>query len=159
MKKIDLGQTITILANVGVIAGIIFLGVELQQNNELLKAEAGYNLLQNRLAIRTKIIDQSDLTGLLVKISSGQTLTAAEERESEAYLELNFLQWQWEFQEYLAGRIDDSNMPTAGWRRLFRGEGSGNIPRSMWLAHWGEFKVILAPDFVQWMEQYVISER
>jgi len=32
LKKIDLGQTITILANVGVIAGIIFLGIEIQQN-------------------------------------------------------------------------------------------------------------------------------
>ncbi len=27
MKKIDLGQTITILANIGVIAGIVFLEV------------------------------------------------------------------------------------------------------------------------------------
>ena len=40
MKKIDLGRTIGILANLGVIAGIIFLGVELRQNNELMEAEA-----------------------------------------------------------------------------------------------------------------------
>jgi hypothetical protein len=26
MKKLDLGQTITILSNIGVIAGIVFLG-------------------------------------------------------------------------------------------------------------------------------------
>ena len=32
MKKIDLGQTLNTLANVGVIAGIVFLGVELRQN-------------------------------------------------------------------------------------------------------------------------------
>ena len=32
-KKIDLGQIITICANIGVIAGIVFLGIELQQNN------------------------------------------------------------------------------------------------------------------------------
>ena len=38
MKKPDLGQTITIFANLGVIAGIVFLGIELQQNNELLTA-------------------------------------------------------------------------------------------------------------------------
>jgi hypothetical protein len=31
MKKIDLGQTIAIFANIGVIAGIVFLSVELQQ--------------------------------------------------------------------------------------------------------------------------------
>ncbi len=36
MKKIELGQTIAILANVGVIAGILFLAIELRQNNEAL---------------------------------------------------------------------------------------------------------------------------
>ena len=40
MKKIDLGQTITILANLGVIAGIVFLAVELRQNNALLQAQS-----------------------------------------------------------------------------------------------------------------------
>ena len=36
MKKIDLGQTLGILANLGVIAGIVFLAVELRQNTESL---------------------------------------------------------------------------------------------------------------------------
>ncbi len=33
MKKIDLGQSITILANVGVLAGIVFLGIEIRDSN------------------------------------------------------------------------------------------------------------------------------
>ena len=45
MKKLDLGQTITILANIGVIAGIVFLGLEIRQNNELMAAEARYKVL------------------------------------------------------------------------------------------------------------------
>ena len=40
MKKIDLAQTLNTLANVGVIAGIIFLAFELRQNNDLLTAQA-----------------------------------------------------------------------------------------------------------------------
>jgi len=40
MKKIDLGQTIAILANIGVIAGIVFLAVETRQNNRLLAMES-----------------------------------------------------------------------------------------------------------------------
>jgi len=34
MKKIDLGQTIAILANVGVIAGIVFLAIEIRESRE-----------------------------------------------------------------------------------------------------------------------------
>ena len=37
MKKLDLGQTMTILANVGVIVGISFLAVELRQNNDMMR--------------------------------------------------------------------------------------------------------------------------
>ncbi len=40
MKNIDLGRTLSVLANLGVITGIVFLGVELRQNNELLVKEA-----------------------------------------------------------------------------------------------------------------------
>jgi hypothetical protein len=35
MKKIDPGQMITILANLGVIAGLIFVGVQLQQDRQI----------------------------------------------------------------------------------------------------------------------------
>ena len=47
MKKIDLGQTITILANVGVIAGIVFLAVELQQNNEMIRGQTRSQLARD----------------------------------------------------------------------------------------------------------------
>jgi hypothetical protein len=40
MKKIDLGHITTILANLGVIAGIAFLAVELRQNNQLIDEQS-----------------------------------------------------------------------------------------------------------------------
>ena len=46
MKKIDLGQTITILANVGVIVGIVFLVVEIRQNTQQLTLELSWQVNQ-----------------------------------------------------------------------------------------------------------------
>ena len=43
MKRIDLGKTVTLIANVGVIGGILLLAYELRQNNELKAAEARKN--------------------------------------------------------------------------------------------------------------------
>ena len=40
MKKIDLGQLVTILANIGVIAGIVFLALELRQTQRSMAAQA-----------------------------------------------------------------------------------------------------------------------
>ena len=43
MKKSDVGQAITVLANLGVIAGIVFLAFEQRHNNELIAAEGRIN--------------------------------------------------------------------------------------------------------------------
>ncbi len=50
MKKIDLGQTISILANVGVIGGIVFLAFELRQNSEQLEIQAREQTVSRRFS-------------------------------------------------------------------------------------------------------------
>ena len=60
MKKIDVGQTVSILANVGVIAGILLLAFELSQNNKLLRAQADETYLQNRLDNRRRTIEDPE---------------------------------------------------------------------------------------------------
>lgn len=48
MKKIDVGQTIAILANMGVLVGIVFLAIEIRQAN-----------LQTRVVNQTAIVGQT----------------------------------------------------------------------------------------------------
>ena len=47
MKKIDLGQTIGIVANVGVIAGLLLLAFELNQNREITEAQTRHQVSQS----------------------------------------------------------------------------------------------------------------
>jgi len=53
---INVGESISILANTGVIAGIIFLALELRQNNNHLAAQARYSLKQYRSDIADSIM-------------------------------------------------------------------------------------------------------
>ena len=78
MNKIDLGQTITILANVGVIAGIVFLGIELQQNNELLSSQIRSTRVENRLSLVDRLFDNLEVIELLGKEESELTGTEIE---------------------------------------------------------------------------------
>jgi hypothetical protein len=48
MNNSKLNDWMTLTANVAVLAGIVFLGLELQQNNELLRTQANLVLSQNR---------------------------------------------------------------------------------------------------------------
>ena len=105
MKKPDLGQTVTILANLGVIAGIIFLGFELQQNNELLAAQARRDQLDARTVALAAETNDSELALLGFKLASGDELTPVEQYRFEAWAFHLFIQWERQYDEYQAGTL------------------------------------------------------
>ncbi len=57
MKKIDLGQTIGVLANIGVIIGILLLVYELSQNRQMMKAQTRNEIAQSTYELLTLSID------------------------------------------------------------------------------------------------------
>ena len=57
MKKIDLGQTIGILANIGVIAGIVFLAIEVSQNNDQLNLQSYQTWMAANMELNTATLD------------------------------------------------------------------------------------------------------
>ena len=67
MKKIDLGQTITILANLGVIGGIVFLAFEIRQNTAQMRAEAAYSIHQDVQRMNESEYSDRNLVELLVR--------------------------------------------------------------------------------------------
>jgi hypothetical protein len=71
MKKIDLGQMIGILANLGVTAGIVFLAFEIQQSNELLEAQARSDQLVARSASTVLLLDVIDIAPIEYRSNLG----------------------------------------------------------------------------------------
>ena len=151
MKKLDLGQTITILANVGVIAGIIFLGVELQQNNELMSAQERFN----RLAIVTEAwaswAEDGELTEIRVRASNNEPLTEVEYRRIDGALMRVFLNLDWIFRE-LPEDSPERNQIRETQRRSFANDPS-------YRRVWEDRKSAFSPEYVQWMEENVVNER
>lgn len=74
MKKIDLGQTIQILANIGVIAGILFLAVEIRTNTQMNRIAIQQAFSANWLQINSQLAGDVDLAALIVKAYSGEQL-------------------------------------------------------------------------------------
>ena len=110
------GQLVEVLANLGVIAGIIFLALELKQNNQLLRAQARRDQLDARaiaLAAETK---DTDLANLSFKLASGDPLTPFEQYRFEAWAFHLFIQWEWQYGEYRAGTLAADKVSVGGWR-------------------------------------------
>ena len=80
MKKLDLGQSIQILANIGVIAGIAFLAVQIRTNTATNRIAMYQASSENWMQLNGELATDVGLTELLEKAFSGQTLDSIEYR-------------------------------------------------------------------------------
>lgn len=150
MKRLDLAQTFQILANVGVIAGIVFLGVELQQNNDVLTAQARLQRTQMRIDGLTGYLNSPDLVRARLSDVNRSALSPEEDVILEAFWQTVLVRWQYIYGEYQAGLIELEDIPVAGWKGTM-----STYPSLMSL--WESSKgVEYRSDFVHWMEEFVI---
>lgn len=155
MKKIDLGQSITILANLGVIAGIALLAYELRQNNEFLRAQANFNVLQNRTGVFISTMLGGDtLPRLIAKQNRGEALEDHEKLQLDVYQRWHFTNWEWEYRELLAGRLAREDLPLYAWREAMY---VGIPVNGGLLGFWETNKANYAPDFAQFIDENVVE--
>ena len=119
MKKIDLAQTIGIFANVGVIVGIVFLAVEIQQNSQALGVQAQQNRQNVRRSIMVRTVDNPELGRILQKAQSGETLTSFERFTLDEEILFRIVNWEIVFEDVREGLLDEQAIPLTGWRTLF----------------------------------------
>lgn len=94
MKRFEFGQTLGILANAGVIAGIVFLAIELQQNNEMMRAQTRGELTRELMDLLLENIDDSDFMDVVLRGDNGEELSALEAKQYENYLSAYLWHWQ-----------------------------------------------------------------
>jgi hypothetical protein len=85
LKNLNLGQAIQVLANVGVLAGIIFLAVEVRQNQASMEEDRNLNALVVFSDFREVVSQSEQLSKIWVDGLSGEELAPVE------MLRFNFL--------------------------------------------------------------------
>ena len=148
MKKIDLGQVTGILANIGVIAGIVFLALELQQNNELMESEARRNRSAFAEQVNLLMATDSVLGPLILKDSQGEPFTALESFRLKRFWFAGLTNLETAFFDF-----DDVELraQVGRWRQFF---GNNRALREVWT----ENAAILDAEFVAWINEDVISQ-
>jgi hypothetical protein len=149
MKKIDFGQTISILANVGVIAGIVLLVLELRQNNELMAAEARQVRTSMVIDSWLFVAEHGDFADLRGRQRNGEEITETQWQRIEAYVMSVFVTLDWTLQELSA------NSPEMDQVREVQRHNFGSRPeyRRVWEARKNSFR----PEFIQWMDDNVAN--
>jgi len=147
MKKIDLGQTIGILANIGVLGGILLLAYELRQNNNLMAAEARFNRLTINVDQYTSRIEGPGLNELLLRAMEKEPLSPAEQARVEQFVMRAQLIREWSFKE-----LPRTEIPIERWRQNTRAI-------EQYRTVFERDRANLDPDFVRFMEENVVNER
>ncbi len=133
------------------IAGIVFLGIEMQQNNELLGAQARRDQLDARTAAGSMELNNADISLINFKVTSGDELTPYERYRFVIWARHLLGNWEWQYDEYQAGLLSEDDLPVAGWLTRVR-----NLPELRRV--WDETKDNRSPEFILFMEENVFAQ-
>lgn len=150
MKSNEPGQFALLIANIGVIGGILLLVYELRQNNELMAAEA--RLSRTSMAVESWrfTAENAELTELREKEKRGERLSSADSRRIDAAVMAIFVVIEWTFNE-LPGESTELRQVREVQRYNF-----ANSPE--YARVWEARKESFDPEFVLWMEKNVVSQ-
>jgi len=121
MMKIDVVQAIGAVANFGVIAGIVFLGLELRQTQDLARAQMRNDIAQQRIDIA-----QFDLAGptmdLIIEFNSGAQLSQGDAFRLSVYSDMwlaHFENLHYQYTRGLYGEDEQIGDPAGYMGRVF----------------------------------------
>lgn len=120
MNRFGFGQAIATLANIGVIVGIVFLTLELRQNNVQLTAQSRYNYYQGRVNEYWSVVNNKELLELMYRANTGQPLDDVERNRVTQRMMALITGWEYEFGEKEFGRISDEEFNVAAKREVYR---------------------------------------
>jgi hypothetical protein len=148
MKKIDLPQTIAVLANIGVITSIVFLGIAVSQNNRLLASQTSVALMTFRVNVNQRYADDREMMELRVKANRNEQLSEVEELRLLQDARSVFAYWEWEVDSYQKGDLKE--LPLGAFR--------GAMAQYAHLRNvWQISKDLYTPEFVAFMDRNVTN--
>jgi hypothetical protein len=149
MNTQSIKHNIEIIANVGVLLGIILLAYEVNQNNQLLAAEARATHMQSRAGLQEGMAREEGLMKLRLKAANNEPLAQDEEWRLVSDAASSFTRWEYDFDQYQEGNLDA--LVTNAYIQHMR----------TWPHHltvWKEWGHTYNPDFVAFMEDNVINQ-
>lgn len=144
MDSNNLNRWLTLGANIAVVAGIIFLAVEIRQNNDQLATQIAINQHQIRVEDIGRVVVDESLAAAQVKLLSGDELTDVERHRLSWMYATRFVNWEL---AYSLGRLE-----ARGPMQSF-----GETPLS--IEFWREYTPYLEPKFVEYIEKSVLAQQ
>jgi hypothetical protein len=143
MKKIVMGQLLSIVANLGVIAGIVFLAFELRQNTEAVQAESFQSYTDSSISFLSQIAQNAEFAEIAyASLYNTRPLNEVEEYRLRLNLRTQWYRFQNAYSQWNRGALAVEDWEVA--RKLMCIQASGaegdsmgasQLRRDTWVSH------------------------
>ena len=158
MKLERFGGWLAVLANLGVIAGLVLLAVELRQNTQVVRAEAVASLLAGQSSAETAFIGDSTAAAMAIALVAPEDLSDEQILQMWAYLNTAVLSVEQTYSMYSLGLATEEDRLSAAKKaadwisfpfgRIWWGEMKTNFPENL-AADIDAALVDLDPDYLE----------
>lgn len=143
MRKIDLGQAMGILANLGVLVGILLLAYELNQNRQMMRSQTRSNISDTLVEMLAENARDRQFSDIQMKVDRGEEISDVEFRMFRTYQGALWRYRENVFYQYQQGMFDEDEYvgQRENWRPSVTSE---PVDRAIWC----ERQDIHSPAFV-----------
>jgi hypothetical protein len=140
---------LSLIANAAVVAGIVFLAIEIRQNNELLRSESRQTLVTNDVASLAANFQNADV---FAKYVAGEELTAEDQLRLSFMFALDLRNREFEYLQYTNGLLDEKTW--LAYRHVILINHSEGLGRKWW----DEIgRNISDPDFANMVDEVLLD--
>ncbi len=147
--KINVGQTIAISANVGVLIGLILLLLELDQSSTMVRGQTRNDVASELIGLMSQVAGDPELSDLLHRAEIGAELTPEEMQRFNHRQIAMFRYFENVYYQYSLGLYDEAEFAAQkeAWRDY--GEPARN-------KFWCQYQHTLSPSFREEMAALIV---
>ena len=154
MKISAINESVSLIANIGVIGSILFLGLEMQQNTEMMQSQTRNSIVENQLSFYERGIENNDFAKVISEKRLDPSLYPFESPKGFQYalfVASLLRMWENEFYQYQIGLFDSDEFEarTNTWKQ--------EMSVTANLGIWRSSENMYAPDFRNYLNT-MISE-
>ena len=141
MDKDRLNRWLTLAANLGVLAGIVLLAFELEQNREMMRAQTRNEVSVQLVNLLSQIATSGELSSLLFRAESGEPLNDEEISQFEARALAMLRYFENVRYQYRQGMYDEEEFSAQqeAWRRF--------MSNAAYVSIWCTWRETFSPEF------------
>lgn len=154
MKISAVNEVFSLIANIGVIGSIVFLGLEMQQNTEMMQSQTRNSIVENQLSFYERAIENNEFAVVIAEMRlnpDSYPSGSPEHFQYALFMASQQRMWENEFYQYQNGLFDSDEFRarTNLWRRSISFEAN--------LRAWRQAEDSYSPDFRDFLNG-IISE-